>query len=45
MKDHASQYKNGAMESEKGRLEFSSGSNRFHNTGAVFTPATVRHPF
>jgi len=45
MKDHASQYKNGTMESEKERLEFGSGSNRCHYTGAVFTSANVRHPF
>jgi hypothetical protein len=45
MKDHASQYTNDTMESEKERLEFSSGSNRCHYTGAVFTSAHVRHPF
>lgn len=42
MKDHASQYGNGTVESEKGRLDFGSGSNRCHYTGDVFTPATVK---
>jgi hypothetical protein len=45
MKDHASQYKNGTTGSEKERLEFSSGSNVYHYTGAVFTTAIVRYPF
>jgi hypothetical protein len=45
MKDRASHYKNGTMESEKERLEFTSGFNRCHYTGAVFTSANVRHPF
>jgi hypothetical protein len=45
MKDRASQYKNGTMESEKERVEFGSGSKRCHYTGAVFTSANVRHPF
>jgi hypothetical protein len=45
MKDHASQYNNGTMESEIERLGFGSGSNRCHYTAAVFTSATVRHPF
>jgi hypothetical protein len=45
IKDHASQYRSGTMDIDRGRLELGSRPNRCHYTGAVFTSVIARPPF